>query len=83
MVYYVKMKVYLSLQCRLIISVQSLLDDPNPDDWFNAGAAELCRKNRLEYEETVKRYTSQYARFINLQNELSKYKLSFKHIEEK
>ena len=68
---------------KTIIAVQSLLDDPNPDDWYNAGAAELYRKNRVEYEETVKRYTSQYASFINLQNELSKYNLHFKHIEKK
>ena len=68
---------------KTIIAVQSLLDDPNPDDWYNAGAAELYRKNRVEYEETVKRYTSQYASFINLQNELSKYNLNFKHIEKK
>ena len=68
---------------KAIIAVQSLLDDPNPDDWYNIVAAELYKKNRKEYEETVKRYTSQYASFINLQNELSKYNLNFKHIEEK
>jgi ubiquitin-protein ligase len=68
---------------KTIIAVQSLLDDPNPDEWYNIVAAELYKKNRKEYEETVKRYTSQYASFINLQNELSKYNLNFKHIEEK
>jgi ubiquitin-protein ligase len=66
-----------------IIYVQSILDEPNLFDWYNAGAAMLYEKNRIEYEETVKRYTSQYASFINLQSELSKYELNFKHIEEK
>ena len=67
---------------KIIISVQSILDDPNPDDWYNYEAASLFRKNRKEYEETVKKYTSQYASFLNLQNELSKYKLNIMHIKE-
>lgn len=69
---------------KIIISVQSILDDPSPDfdHWYNYEAASLFRKNRKEYEETVKKYTSQYASFLNLQNELSKYKLNIMHIKE-
>jgi len=47
----------------IIISVQSLLDDPNPDDFVNEEAAKLYKDNLSEYEKTVRKYTSEFANF--------------------
>ena len=66
---------------KTILSVQSILDDPNPDVFLNENAAKLYKENRKKYEETVKEYTLKYASFLNLENELSKYQLNIKHIE--
>ena len=65
----------------IILAIQSLLDEPNTDIFLNEKAAKLYKENRIKYEETVKKYTFQYANFLNLQNELSKYKLNIKHME--
>ena len=61
---------------KIILSVQSLLDDPNPDDFVNEYAAKLYKENRYEYEKTVRYYVSEYANFNVTQNELKK--LNFK-----
>ena len=61
---------------KIIISVQSLLDDPNPNDFVNEKAAKLYKENKHEYEQTVKQYTSKYANFEAVQKELEK--LNFK-----
>ena len=66
---------------RVILSVQSLLDSPNPDDFLNENASKLYEENRYKYEETVKEYTSKYANFILFENELSKYELKIEHIK--
>ena len=66
---------------KTILSVQSILDDPNPDVFLNENAAKLYKENRKKYEETVKEYTLKYASFLNLENELSKYQLNIKHLE--
>ena len=60
---------------KCILSVQSLLDSPNPYDFLNEEAAKLYRENKIKYEKTVKEYTSKYANFITFENELSKYNL--------
>ena len=61
----------LSLTTNLIIlSIQSLLDDPNPDDFINEKAAKLYKENKSEYEKTVRRYTSEFANFDIVQNDL-------------
>ena len=54
----------------IIIYIQSLLDDPNPDDFVNEEAAKLYKGNRLEYEKTVRKYTSEFANFERVQNDL-------------
>ena len=61
---------------KIIISVQSLLDDPNPNDFVNEKAAKLYKENIHEYEQTVRQYTSKYANFEAVQKELEK--LNFK-----
>ena len=66
---------------KVILSVQSLLDSPNPDDFLNQKASKLYKENRYKYEETVKEYTSKYANFISFENELSKYELKIEHIK--
>ena len=60
----------------IILSIQSLLDDPNPDEFLNENAAKLFKENKSEYEKTVRKYTSEFANFEAIQNELKK--LNFK-----
>ena len=57
---------------KIIISIQSLLDDPNPYIFLNEYAANLYKENRYEYEKVVREYTSQYANFENVQKEVKK-----------
>ena len=61
---------------KIIYSIQSLLDDPNPDEFVNEKAAKLYKENKSEYEKTIRNYTSKYANFETVQNELKK--LNFK-----
>ena len=44
-------------------SVQSLLDDPNANDFLNESAAKLWKENRNIYNETVREYTSIFANY--------------------
>ena len=55
---------------KLIISVQSLLDDPNPDDFFNETAAKLYKKDRNIYNETVRFHTSKFANYSKFLKDL-------------
>jgi ubiquitin-conjugating enzyme E2 D/E len=66
----------------IVLSIQSILDDPNPDDFLNEKAAKLYKENRKKYEETAKEYTLKYATFLNLQNELNKYKFNIEHVQD-
>ena len=62
-------------QCRfekIIYSVQSLLDDPNPYVFVNESAAKLYKENIKEYERVVRKYVSDYANFDAVQKELKK-----------
>ena len=47
----------------IIYSVQSLLDDPNPDDFLNETAANLYKRDRKSYNEIVKEHTIKYANY--------------------
>ena len=53
----------------IIISIQSLLNDPNIDDFENEEAVKLFRKSRKEYENTVRFYISIYSNYSNINNE--------------
>ena len=50
----------------IIISIQSLLNDPNTDNYTNKEAADLYRLNRKEYEKTVRLYISKFANYSNI-----------------
>ena len=63
-----------------VLSVQSILDSPNPDVFLNENAAKLYKENRYQYEETVKDYIIKYANFFIFEDELSKYGFKIKHI---
>ena len=45
----------------VLLSIYSLLIDPNPDDPFNTEAANLYKINKSEYDKYVKDYTFKYA----------------------
>jgi len=65
----------------VILSVQSLLDSPNPDDFLNEKAAKLYKENINEYEEIVKDNVMKYANFFIFEDELSKYEFKIEHFE--
>jgi ubiquitin-conjugating enzyme E2 D/E len=46
----------------LLISIESLLNDPNPDDPLNTDAADLFIRDRLAYDEKAKGETTKYAK---------------------
>ena len=48
---------------KLLLSISSLLTDPNPDDPLEAGIAELYKRDRKKYYSTAKRWTEKYAKF--------------------
>ena len=68
---------------RIIISVQSLLDDPNPDNFLNEEAAKLLKEDKKQYEITVKNYTSLFANFLIFENDLQKLNIKIKTIDKK
>ena len=61
---------------KIIYSIQSLLDDPNADDFVNEEAAKLYKENKEAYDNTVREWTLKYANFDTVQNDLKK--LNFK-----
>ena len=64
-----------------VLSVQSLLDSPNPYNYLNEKAAQLYKENKYQYEKTVKYYVKKYANFLVFEDELKKYKLNIEHFE--
>jgi len=66
----------------IIYSVQSLLDDPNPDDFLNEEAAKLLKEDKKKYEKTVNNYTSQYANYLIFENDLQNLNIKIKTIDE-
>ena len=76
---------------KIIFSIQSLLDDPNPDDFINENAAKLYKEDKNDYDKTVREYTSLYANYskfledtkkLNIKIKINK-KKEFEYIEEK
>ena len=57
---------------KIIITIQSMLDDPNIEEVLNESAAKLYKENIKEYENIVRKYTSEYANFETVQKELKK-----------
>jgi len=46
---------------KTLLSISSLLTDPNPDDPLVSDIAHLYKNNRYEYNQNAKDWTSQYA----------------------
>ena len=46
---------------KLLLSISSLLSDPNPDDPLDLRAAEVYNKSKEEYFQMAKTYTLKYA----------------------
>jgi len=47
---------------KVLLSIVSLLNDPNPSSPLNSKAADLYEKDRDKYNETVKEWVEKYAR---------------------
>ena len=52
-----------------------MLDDPNTDDFINENAAKLYKENRNIYDEIVRKYTSNFASYSKLLDDLKKMSL--------
>ena len=72
----------LCVYSKLIYSVQSLLDDPNPDDFINKFAAKLYKKDRNVYNETVRYHTSQLANYSKFQEDLTNLNINYEIIKD-
>jgi len=46
---------------KILVSISSLLVDPNPDDALDAWKASLCRTDRKEYEKQIREHTLVHA----------------------
>lgn len=46
---------------KVLLSICSLLTDPNPDDPLVTEAANLCKNNRVEYDIIARQWTQKYA----------------------
>ena len=57
----------------IILSVQSLLNNPKPNYYLNQEAAKLFNENKEKYEETVIEYTKNFANYNNFQNDLNEF----------
>ena len=76
---------------KIIYSIQSLLDDPNPDDFINSTAAKLYKEDKNNYNTIVREYTSlnaNYSKFLqdvdklNIKLQTAKKGEDFKYVEE-
>jgi ubiquitin-conjugating enzyme E2 D/E len=47
--------------CKLLLSISSLLNDPNPNDPLNVRAAEIYKTNYEEFFATAQSYTVRFA----------------------
>ena len=66
---------------KIILSIQTIFDKPNPDEFLNENASKLYKEKRYLYEKMVKDYIMKYANFISFEDKLSKYELNIEHIE--
>ena len=47
--------------CKTLLSISSLLTDPNPDDPLDTTIADQYKNNRVEFENTARSWTAIYA----------------------
>ena len=66
---------------KIIYSIQSLLDDPNPSDFLNETAANLYKKDRKIYDEIVREYTSQFANYSKFLEDIKNMNIAIKEGE--
>ena len=45
---------------KVLLSISSLLEDPNPDDPYNGKAADEYKNNREEFNNNVRKYFNQH-----------------------
>ena len=64
----------------IILSIQSLLDDPNPYDYLNENAAKLFLEDIGKYENAVRLHTAKFASYDNLQKLLSNFDIKIEYI---
>ena len=62
----------------IIYSIQSLLDEPNPNDFLNETAAYLYKRDRKDYNETVKEYTTKFANYSRFLENIKNMDIKFK-----
>ena len=67
---------------KIIISVQSLLDDPNPDIFLNEMAAKLYKDDKSKYDETVREYTSLFANYSKYLETIKKMDIKINTLKE-
>lgn len=48
----------------VLLSIQSLLSDPNPDDPLDTAVAEMWKNDRNKAEQIAKEWTQKYAPFV-------------------
>ena len=66
---------------KIIYSIQSLLDDPNPDDFLNETAANLYKRDRNSYNETVKEYTIKFANYSRFLEDIKNMEINIKKLK--
>ena len=64
---------------KIIYSIQSLLDDPNPDDFLNETAANLYKRDRNSYNEIVKGHTIKFANYSRFLEDIKNMDIKLKY----
>ena len=67
---------------KIIYSIQSLLDDPNPDNFLNETAANLYKEDRKIYNDTVKEYTNKFANYSRLLEDIENMGIKIKILKQ-
>ena len=65
----------------IIISIQSLLDAPNPHDFLNETVAKLYIEDLHKYENRVRLYTAQFPNYENLKKLISNFDFKVEYNE--
>ena len=66
---------------KIIYSIQSLLDDPNPDNFLNVTAANLYKRDRNSYNEIVKEHTIKFANYSRFLEDIKNMEINIKKLK--
>ena len=66
----------------IIISIQSLLDDPHPYEYLNESAFKLYKDDINKYNETVREYTAIYSNYSKFMEDLKNIGAKYEIIDE-